>query len=99
MDDTFNPMDWIESKSEYQPSNSLPPNHPSIQPSDHLSISSEVDIIVTRIEADLTDITTSYHDWLNVGFAFANEFGEGGRNYFHRVSRFYSGYTKADSDF
>lgn len=59
---------------------------------------SEVDTIITRIEAELTDITTSYTDWLNVGFAFAHEFGEAGRSFYHRVSRFYPGYTKADTD-
>ncbi|HET6556666.1 MAG TPA: DUF3987 domain-containing protein, partial [Prolixibacteraceae bacterium] len=101
MHDTFNPLDWIEpdqSNSEDQPSNPSTIqsfSHPTIPSSD---ISSEVDTVISRIEANLTDITTSYPDWLNVGFAFANQFGEGGRGFFHRVSRFYSGYTKAECD-
>lgn len=61
-------------------------------------IASEVDQVVARIEAAFEDITTSYTDWVNVGFAFANEFGEAGRKNFHRVSRFYVGYTKAETD-
>lgn len=63
-----------------------------------MDLRAEVDIIISRIEAAFTDITTSYTDWLNVGFAFASEFGESGRTFFHRVSRFYTGYTKADTD-
>ena len=54
--------------------------------------------MVTRIEAAYEDITTSYTNWVNVGFAFAHEFGERGRKFYHRVSRFYPGYTKTDTD-
>lgn len=85
----FNPADWLPQSNSFSSSSphSLAP-----------SVSSEVDTVITRIEADLVDITTSYADWLNVGFAFASEFGEGGRNFYHRVSRFYPGYTKSDTD-
>ncbi|HET6558035.1 MAG TPA: DUF3987 domain-containing protein [Prolixibacteraceae bacterium] len=98
MEDTFNPLDWIEEPQppkQEQSKKQETEKQSSVQPID---ISTEVDMVVTRIESSLTDITTSYQDWLNVGFAFANQFGEAGRSYFHRVSRFYSGYTKADCD-
>lgn len=61
-----------------------------------VDIALEVNTVVTRIEANLADIATSYSDWINVGFAFVNEFGEAGREYFKRVSRFYPGYTLAE---
>ncbi len=53
----------------------------------------DVEIIIQRLESAQTDITASYNDWRDIGFAFADEFGESGRDYFHRVSRFYSGYS------
>lgn len=108
MNDLFNPLDWIEpdpkpvssDQSQYAeapaPGNPFVPSHP--RPLVPSAISFEVDTVISRIEASLTDITTSYQDWLNVGFALANEFGEAGRSYFHRVSRFYNGYTKTDCD-
>jgi predicted P-loop ATPase len=45
-----------------------------------------------------TDIAPDYHEWINVGFAIASEFGEEGRNYFHHVSSFSSKYNQKDCD-
>lgn len=101
MKEKFNPQEWLnkpvnsDQNSVGSGDNLVPSSHRPLFPSD---IYSEVDTVITRIEAGLTDITTSYTDWLNVGFAFAHEFGEAGRSFYHRVSRFYSGYTKADTD-
>lgn len=53
----------------------------------------DVEVIVKRLEESHTDITANYSDWRDIGFAFANEFGESGRNYFHSVSRFYPDYS------
>jgi hypothetical protein len=58
----------------------------------------DVEIILQRLESAQTDITADYSDWRDIGFAFADEFGETGRNYFHRVSRFYPGYSYEDCD-
>jgi hypothetical protein len=44
------------------------------------------------------DVTSAYNDWVNIGFAFADEFGETGRNLFHRVSQFYPNYSIPDCD-
>ena len=60
---------------------------------------SDIDLIVSRIEASHTDITGSYSDWVNLGFALADELGEGGRDYFHRISRFYSKYSPTDCNY
>ncbi|HAH23068.1 MAG TPA: hypothetical protein DCL77_04780, partial [Prolixibacteraceae bacterium] len=56
----------------------------------------DIDLLVSRIEAAHTDITGSYTDWRNLGFALADEFGEGGRHYYHHISRFYSKYSYSD---
>lgn len=90
MKEIFNPQEWLNNDKVN------PSTNQSFNPSP--DISSEVDKVITRIESAFTDITTSYNDWLSVGFAFAHEFGEAGRAFYHRVSRFYPGYTKADTD-
>ena len=58
----------------------------------------EVEKIILDIEANSTDITSSYSDWVNIGFAFADEFGENGRSLFHRVSQFYPNYNAQECD-
>jgi len=60
--------------------------------------SNDTDTVIGRIEANHTDITSSYYDWLKIGFAFANEHGEAGRDYFHRVSRFYPKYSTKECE-
>jgi hypothetical protein len=62
------------------------------------TLSDEVERIIQSIEANRTDITSTYSDWVNIGFAFADEFGENGRNLFHRVSQFYPGYSVPECD-
>ena len=52
--------------------------------------------VLTRLESSQTDITANYSDWRDIGFALADEFGESGRDYFHRISRFYPQYNSTD---
>ena len=49
--------------------------------------------VIEQIENKQLDITESYEDWLKIGFAFASEFKESGRAWFHNISRFYNGYN------
>jgi hypothetical protein len=104
MTQEFNPLEWYDkAKAEeavYHDQSCRPSANQSFPPKriNNPSISSNVDMLIARIEAAFTDITTSYADWLNLGFAFASEFGESGRKFYHRVSRFYNGYTKAETD-
>ncbi|MCK0131463.1 PriCT-2 domain-containing protein [Flavobacteriaceae bacterium F08102] len=58
----------------------------------------EVEKVIQNIEANHIDITPNYNDWKNIGFAFADEFGESGRSLFHRVSQYYSGYNTKECD-
>lgn len=45
-----------------------------------------------------TDITADYQTWFEIGCALVNALGESGRQYFHQVSRFYSGYSERETD-
>jgi hypothetical protein len=54
--------------------------------------------VIDKLEKDKCDITSDYRDWLRIAFAFVNEFGEMGRDFFHRVSRFYPGYSEEEAD-
>lgn len=58
----------------------------------------EVEIVIGRILEAKKDITASYKDWLSIGFAFANEFNEAGRHFFHDVSRFHPTYNSIECD-
>ena len=56
----------------------------------------EVEEIVEKIESIKVDIAPGYNEWLKIGLCFADAFGEEGRDLFHRVSRFYPGYTDTE---
>src|SRR5690606_2645670 len=45
-----------------------------------------------------TDITGNYETWRNIGFALSEEYGEAGREYYHRISRFYINYNYQECD-
>jgi hypothetical protein len=57
-----------------------------------------------RVEATITklkgiDITQDYKDWFTLAAAFANEFGDSGRSYFHAVSMSHPKYDIQDTDY
>jgi len=58
----------------------------------------DVEALVSAVEATGIDITAAYSDWLAIGFALVSELGEEGRSLFHRLSRFYPGYDMAEAD-
>ena len=62
------------------------------------SVQEDIEIITQRIEANHTDITSGYSNWLDLGFALSEELGEAGREYFHRISRFNPDYDHAETD-
>ncbi len=55
----------------------------------HQDKRAEVERILNLINFD---ITQNFNDWLKIGFAFADEFGENGRDYFHKISSYYPNY-------
>jgi predicted P-loop ATPase len=58
----------------------------------HVSTTKDFEHCVKQLVNHNIDITNDYHDWLNVGFAVAHEFGEAGRSYFHEISALNSSY-------
>lgn len=93
MKKNFNPKDWLAPpKVEVQP---ITLSKPVILDKNSID---EVEQIIQEIESKQIDITSSYEDWRNIGFVFADEFGENGREYFHRVSKFYQDYNSKDCD-
>ena len=59
---------------------------------------SVVETIIKRLCENRLDITEPYDNWLRIGFAFADEFGECGRQYYHRVSQFHPQYSSKECD-
>ena len=68
----------------------------SIQTSDDKK--EEVERIIREIEQRAIDIAPDYKDWMELGFALADGFGENGREYYHRISRFHSDYQREKTD-
>jgi len=59
---------------------------------------SHVDELIQQIESRRIDLTNAYSDWIKIGFAFADQFGEQGREYFHRISQMHSNYSREECD-
>jgi len=95
---TFNPQDWQTGNSpgENHSNHSNHSNH-----TNHSKIkvpTTDIDAITARIESAAIDIAPAYADWRDLGFALADALCETGRSYFHRLSRFYPGYTAKETD-
>ena len=83
----FNPKDWLEvPKEPTKPkSNTATTNVVAVA-------DTGIESYISAIEQSGTDITGSYATWRDLGFALAEEYGETGRDYFHRISKNYAGY-------
>jgi hypothetical protein len=91
----FKPQDWLQDNNSQ---NNETPVKQAISETPLILAQKEVEEIISRIEAKSIDIATAYSDWRDIGFAFASEFGEQGRDYFHRISRFYPDYSASECD-
>ena len=58
----------------------------------------KVESLISKIQQQRIDITPGYENWISLAFALEDEFGENGRQYFHAISEFNSGYDKRDCD-
>jgi hypothetical protein len=59
---------------------------------------SKVMRVVHKLNNSSTDITKNYQQWLEIGCALANEFGEEGRDIFHLVSQNHPAYSSDACD-
>lgn len=55
--------------------------------------------LMNKIKKKEIDITGSYEKWFGIGCALAKEFGEEGREYYHDISQFNSGYNIHKTDY
>ena len=90
---TFNPADWLNidnfpNRTDALHASQIASNAPQ----------SDIESITQRVESQHTDIAPNYADWRDLGFALADAFGESGRQYYHRLSRFYPNYSAAETD-
>ena len=97
----FNPTDWA--KANKAESKAIAKNKPvqsinSAPPLGGGSQGSDIETITQRIESTSVDIAPNYADWRDLGFALADELGESGRAYYHRLSRFYQDYNSTEAD-
>ena len=58
----------------------------------------EIELLTVEIENRAIDIVPDYQSWRDLGFALADALGENGRNYYHRLSRFYPNYSSDETD-
>lgn len=93
MKKTFDPKKWLEVPKE-QPQTQINTviNSPVIENSN------AIQSYINLIEQSGVDITSNYQTWRDIGFAIAEEFGESGRDYYHRISRNYSAYNATECD-
>ena len=95
-ENTFNPEEWMP--QEAPSSRSGETQRPASIPSSQESVADDIELITQRIEAACTDITAGYDNWRDLGFALSDALGESGRDYYHRISRFNSGYNEQECD-
>ena len=88
----FFAQDWENVPSEIQQK-----DMPSITPL-YNKVEEDVEHFVREIEQRAIDITPNYKDWVELGFALVDGLGENGREYYHRISRFYPNYQREETD-
>jgi len=54
--------------------------------------------LICTIDEDPVDMTEDYRDWLRFAIALAGNYGEGGRAYFHEISKYHQNYDPQETD-
>jgi hypothetical protein len=57
-----------------------------------------IEKLLSIIEEKGIDITENHSNWIKIGYALCDTFGENGRGYFHRISQYYNGYSHSEAD-
>ena len=100
MKKTFRPEDWVPEASTRHARQQLGFSEPPDQVGGDGCAAKldDVELLTQMVEARRLDITGDYHRWLNIGFALVEGLGEYGRDFFHRLSQYYPGYSEAEAD-
>lgn len=94
----------VDKKAYYNPKAEtfILPKKPKVKKSkltgDSKTNLNKVEAIVQLIEHHAVDITSDYNDWIKIAGALYNAFGEVGRQYFHRISKYNHGYKEKSCD-
>ncbi|MCK0131441.1 DUF3987 domain-containing protein [Flavobacteriaceae bacterium F08102] len=88
----FNPNDWLVVPEQKEKTKTPINNNPTTV------VANDIESYISALEQSGIDITDTYEKWRDIGFAISEEYGEDGRNYYHRISRNYSGYDHKECD-
>ncbi|MEH1008940.1 DUF3987 domain-containing protein [Winogradskyella sp. ECml5-4] len=88
----FNPKDWL-TVPEPKEVTKKPINNNST-----MVVVNDIETYINALGQSGIDITDTYDKWSDIGFAISEEYGEAGRDYYHRISKNYSGYDHKECD-
>jgi hypothetical protein len=57
-----------------------------------------IESLIVELKSNKIDLTSSYENWVKVGFALCSAFGENGRGYYHSISENYPNYKFQETD-
>jgi hypothetical protein len=85
----------LDAENKSKPSDDK--SKPEVRPNREV-IHQQVLSLIEQIEKHEWDITAPYPDWFRCGCALQSEYGEGGREYFHKISQFHPEYSYDETD-
>jgi len=88
----FNPKDWLAVPEQKEVPKKPINNNPTTV------VANDIETYINALEQSGIDITDTYEKWRDIGFAISEEYGEAGRDYYHRISRNYSGYDQKECE-
>ena len=88
----FNPKDWLAVPEQKEVPKKPINNKPTTV------VANDIETYINALEQSGIDITDTYEKWRDIGFAISEEYGEAGRDYYHRISKNYSGYDYKECD-
>ncbi|WP_298946449.1 DUF3987 domain-containing protein [uncultured Polaribacter sp.] len=88
----FNPKDWLAVPEQKEVPKKPINNNPTTV------VANDIETYINALEQSSIDITDTYEKWRDIGFAISEEYGEAGRDYYHRISKNYSGYDHKECD-
>ncbi len=88
----FNPKDWLAVPEPKEVPKKPINNNPTTV------VANDIESYINALEQSGIDITDTYDKWRDIGFAISEEYGEAGRDYYHRISKNYSGYDHKECD-
>ena len=100
MNKQFKPKEWLKVSTKVN--DTITSNKNAIPIAMPIAINNssihqdKIEQYITAIEQSALDITSNYTNWRDIGFAIADEYGESGREYFHRVSKFHANYCNKE---